>query len=647
MSRSNWRTMAAIIVTASISLAGQTAAPAQDPSSAQVLDWPTPDIGVDALEARAAAQRWTQDQIEVPVDFQFTDQRAESGIDFRHHIPEEGGKNWMPVHYDHGSCVIAADVDGDRRLDLYFVSLVGSNELWRNRGDGSFENITEQAGVAVSDRVSMGASFADADNDGDPDLFVTSVRRGNLWFINDGRGRFTESAAEAGLDHHAHSSTGNFFDYDRDGRLDLLLTNVGQFTTLEERPKGAYRGMPDAFQGHLQPDRSEAHVLYHNLDGRRFLDVSQKVGFIDTSWSGDSSAIDLTGDSYPDFYLTNMQGDDRYWESRGGTSFVERSTELFPITPWGTMGIKFFDYDNDGDFDLLITDMHSDMSQEVSPEEENRKSEMLWSEAQLQGGANNIFGNAFYQNLGDGRFQESSDAMGLENYWPWGVSVADLNADGFLDVLITASMSYPFRYGINSLLLNNRASGFVGAEFLVGLEPRAITKTPWFNIDCGGTRGDVALPDTDVDHSTCQGRSGRWLVRGSVGTRGSVVLDIDDDGDLDIVTNEFNTLPQVLISDLAQRHQLHWLKVRLQGTTSNRDGLGARVAVVVGDTTYTQSHDGKSGYMAQSSLPLYFGLGKAVAADRIEVLWPSGTQQTLREGLSANQTVEIIEPEGG
>jgi hypothetical protein len=646
MSRSNWWTVAAITVTASISVGGQTAAPTQDVSSAQVLDWPTPDIGVDALEARAAAQRWTQDQIEVLVDFQFTDQRAKSGIDFQHHIPEEGGKNWMPVHYDHGSCVIAADVDGDRRLDLYFVSLVGSNELWRNRGDGSFENITEQAGVAVSDRVSMGASFADADNDGDPDLFVTSVRRGNLWFINDGTGKFTESAAEAGLDHHAHSSTGNFFDYDRDGRLDLLLTNVGQFTTLEERPQGSFRGMPDAFQGHLQPDRSEAHVLYHNLDGRRFLDVSQEVGFIDTSWSGDSSAIDLTGDSYPDFYLTNMQGDDRYWENRGGTSFVERSAELFPQTPWGAMGIKFFDYDNDGDFDLLITDMHSDMSQEVSPEEENRKSEMLWSEAQLQGGANNIFGNAFYQNLGDGRFQESSDAMGLENYWPWGVSVADLNADGFLDVLITASMSYPFRYGINSLLLNNRASGFVRTEFLVGIEPREITKTPWFNIDCGGTRNDVALPATDVDHSTCQGRSGRWLVRGSVGTRGSVVLDIDDDGDLDIVTNEFNTLPQVLISDLAQRHQIHWLKVRLRGTTSNRDGLGARVAVVVGDTTYTQSHDGKSGYMAQSSLPLYFGLGKAVAADRIDVLWPSGTQQTLREGLSANQTVEVIEPEG-
>jgi len=404
--------------------------------------------------------------------------------------------------------------------------------------------------------------------------------------------------------------------------------------------------MPDAFQGHLQPSRSEAHVLYHNTDGRRFLDVSEQVGFIDSSWSGDSSAIDLTGDSYPDFYLTNMQGDDRYWESRGGTSFVERSAELFPKTPWGAMGIKFFDYDNDGDFDLLLTDMHSDMSQEVSPEEENRKSEMLWSEAQLQGGSNNIFGNAFYQNLGDGRFQESSDAMGLENYWPWGVSIADLNADGFLDVFIPSSMSYPFRYGINSLLLNNRASGFVGAEFLVGVEPRKVTKTPWFPIECGGTEGDVALPSTDVDHPACKGRSGRWLVRGSVGTRGAIVLDIDDDGDLDIVTNEFNTQPQVLISDLAQRSQLHWLKVRLRGTTSNRDGLGARVEVVVGDTTYTQIHDGKSGYMAQSSLPLYFGLGKAVAADRIDILWPSGTKQTLSEGLSANQTLEIIEPEG-
>ena len=646
MSRTNCRTAAAIAITVVISFGGQTAAPAQDVSSDRVLDWPTRDVGLDALEARAAAQRWTRDQIHVPVDFQFTDQRVESGIAFRHYIPEEGGKNWMPVHFDHGSCVIAADVDGDRRLDLYFVSLVGSNELWRNRGDGSFENITEQAGVGVSDRVSMGASFADVDNDGDPDLFVTSVRRGNLWFINDGKGKFTESAAQAGLDHRAHSSTGTFFDYDLDGRLDLLLTNVGQFTTLEERPKGSYRGMPDAFQGHLQPDRSEAHVLYRNVDGRRFSDVSRQVGFIDTSWSGDSSAIDLSGDSYPDVYLTNMQGDDRYWESRGGDSFVERSAELFPKTPWGTMGIKFFDYDNDGDFDLLLTDMHSDMSQEVSPQEENRKSEMLWSEAQLQGGANNIFGNAFYQNLGESRFRESSDAVGLENYWPWGVSVADLNADGFLDVFITASMSYPFRYGVNSLLLNNRANGFVGAEFLVGIEPREITKTPWFEIDCGGARGNVALPATDVDHPACQGRSGHWLVRGSVGTRGSIVLDIDDDGDLDIVTNEFNTLPQVLISDLAQRHQIHWLKVRLRGTTSNRDGLGARVEVVVGDTTYTQVHDGKSGYMAQSSLPLYFGLGNAVAADRVDVLWPSGTRQTLREGLSANQILEIVEPEG-
>ncbi|HEX2164203.1 MAG TPA: CRTAC1 family protein, partial [Thermoanaerobaculia bacterium] len=532
-------------------------------------------------------------------------------------------------------------------LDLYFVNLIGANGLWRNRGDGSFEDWTERAGVGVPDRVSMAASFADVDDDGDPDLFVTTVRRGSLLFVNDGKGRFREAAGGPGSELATHASTGTFLDYDNDGDLDLLLTNVGRFTDDEERPGGAFGGLPDAFQGHLHPDRAERHRLYRNDGGGRWKEVSDAVGFVDDSWSGDASATDFDGDLDPDLYLTNMQGDDRYWENRDGR-FVERTAAHFPKTPWGTMGIKFFDYDRDGDLDLLLTDMHSDMSQEVGPTEEEEKSEMLWPDDQLQGGANNVFGNAFYRNLGEGRFEEVSDALGLENYWPWGVSVADVNADGFEDALITASMSYPFRYGINSLLLNNRAKAFVDAEFLLGIEPREEAKVPWFELDCGGEAGPDGRPRAGADRELpmCAGRDGRWTVYGNLGTRGAAILDLDGDGDLDVVTNEFNSKPQVLVSDLAQKGPIRWLKLRLVGTRSNRDGLGAWVRVTAGGVTQTRYHDGKSGYMAQSSLPLYFGLGEATAVERIEVRWPSGAVQEVTEGLGTNRLIEIVEPAG-
>jgi hypothetical protein len=142
----------------------------------------------------------------------------------------------------------------------------------------------------------------------------------------------------------------------------------------------------------------------------------------------------------------------------------------------------------------------------------------------------------------------------------------------------------------------------------------------------------------------CAGRDGRWTVWGNLGTRGAVILDVDGDGDLDVVTNEFNARPQVLISDLAQRGPIRWLKLRLVGTRSNRDGLGARVRVTAGGATQTRYHDGKSGYMAQSSLPLYFGLGEAAAVERIEVAWPSGAVQELTTGLGVDRLIEVVEP---
>src|SRR5215467_1152209 len=322
------------------------------PAPAKTKRVPAVDEGADSLAARKAAQQQTVKDFKVFYGFQFTDQQPSSGITFVQHFTDDSGKYYKADHYDHGNGIAVADVDGDGLYDIYFVNQLGGNELWRNLGDGKFENITETAGVAVKDRISVTASFADINNDGAPDLYVTTVRGGNVLFVNDGKGHFKDISKESGLDYVGHSSGAVFFDYNNDGLLDLYLVNVGKYTS-EERGRGGYFiGYPDAFAGHLHPERTEKSRLYKNQKGEKFID---------------------------------------------------KTDQYFPKTSWGAMGVKFFDYDNDGKMDLIVTDMHSDMSEEIGPEREKLKSRMQWTDAFLQGGANNIFGNAFYHNLGNGK----------------------------------------------------------------------------------------------------------------------------------------------------------------------------------------------------------------------------------------------------
>jgi hypothetical protein len=308
------------------------------------------------------------------------------------------------------------------------------------------------------------------------------------------------------------------------------------------------------------------------------------------------------------------------------------------------MGLKFFDYDNDGRPDLFIVDMHSDMSQEPGPENEKLKSNVTWDDTYIQGTKSDfIWGNALYHNLGDGKFEEVSDRMGVETYWPWGPSVGDLNADGWDDIFIASGMSYPYRYGINSVLLNNRGEKFVGAEFVLGIEPRKSLYTPWFEIDCSDPH-ERQLQEK-LDSKVCLGHGGKSVVMAPRSSRSSVIFDLDNDGDLDIVTNDFNSEPQVLVSNLSQKKTIHWVKIVLSGIHSNRNGLGAIVRVTAGGQMYTKFNDGKSGYLAQSALPLYFGLGDAGKIDRVEIDWPSGRKQVLTAGIAVNQTLRVTEPE--
>lgn len=621
---------------------------------------PVPDDVLDPgwMEARAEAQIASAKALEVMHDFQFTDAREECGIRFRHKIVDDSGKRFKGVHYDHGSGVAVADIDGDALLDLYFVNQVGSNALWRNLGDGRFEDITAQAGVFVSDRIGVSASFADIDNDGDPDLYATALRKGNILFENLGNGRFRDITAASGLGYKGHSSGAVFVDYDRDGRLDVLVTNVGQYTTEEEIPvtmesirgeadtgETYHEGFSDAFGGHLKAERYESSRLYRNVDGRRFVDVSAEVGIEDFGWTGDAAAVDLNTDGWPDFYMLNMQGDDEVYLNREGKRFDRVGREWFPKTPWGSMSIKAFDVENDGDLDLYITDMHSDMSEHIGPEKEKEKAAMQWTESFLKTKDTSIFGNAFFRKSNAG-YEEVSDAIGAENYWPWGLSVDDLNADGFDDVFIASSMNFPLRYGVNSVLLNVKGQRFQDAEFVLGVEPRADgAALPWFELDLlGKDRGAPVIEVLGLSEPALAELPERVVVWGAKGSRSSAIIDLDGDGDLDIITNEMNHYPLILKSNLSEKHpDLAYLKVALVGRQSNRSGLGAVVRVTIGERTLMKVKDGQSGYLSHSDYPLYFGLDGAKQVDRVEVTWPSGIVQVIAGPLPSNQLLRIEE----
>ena len=445
--------------------------------------------------------------------------------------------------------------------------------------------------------------------------------------------------------------------------LDLFVANVGVYTTNQVGPGGYYVGLPDAFHGHTHPERAEASILYHNLGNGKFEDVTKKLGLVDLGWNGDATAVDVNDDGWPDLYVLNMQGQNHLWLNDHGRGFHDATSTYFPKTPWGAMGVKAFDYNGDGKLELLVTDMHSDMFTDLEPgnwagEASKADTSKMPADVFPTGKSQFIFGNALFSRApAAGRrrpaavFEDVSDIAGVETYWPWGVSVDDLNADGWDDIFVTAGMSFPFRYSVNSVLLNESGKHFLPAEFTLGVEPRGGgLDQPWFDVDCAGAdRGHRACQQCtrpDAKEIGCRGDpNGKLTMMSSRSSRSSVILDVDGDGALDVVTNEFGNAPQVLMSDLVQRHAVHSIQVTLEGGKSNREGIGALVTVVLPNgRRLLKPMDGKSGYLSMSDLPLYFGLGDQDHVASIEVRWPSGQHQVVTGAAVAGRTIRIKEP---
>ena len=569
----------------------------------------------------------------------FQERGREAGIAFRmHFLPKEQGEPFHINLYDHGAGLAVGDYDNDGREDIYFLDQNGSNALYRNLGNGTFVDVTAAAGASIGKHISVGATFADYDNDGWPDLFVTTTRGGNFLLHNTG-GKFTDVTTAAGLSRVGHFQTPVFFDYDNDGYLDLLVSNTGQWTTDEfDSTTGAYIGKPDL--GTLMTTPKEYNVLYHNNGNGTFTDVTEKAGLRGRGWAGDVAVFDYDDDGFLDLFVPSMFGRGQLYHNNKDGTFTDVTAETLGRTPYGAVGCKVFDYDGDGRLDLLVVDMHSDMwmgldAQQQSLDLARRTAHQRFHSPlgptvqenapgfstavrQLftQMGEDDrtlLFGNALYHNLGGGKFEETALPAGLETLWPWGIATGDYDNDGHEDVFITAGMGYPFYYWPNSLMMNTGHGTFVDRAHELGIEPPP---------------DGIYQPEPIAGHQATRS------------SRSAVVADFDGDGRLEIVTNNFNDRPYFFANRFPRRH---FVELRLTGTVSNRDAIGAVVRLWIGTTVMVRQVNPAGGYLSHSSRVVHFGLGDHGGVDRIEIRWPRGIVQTL-EHPAIDTLLQVREP---
>jgi hypothetical protein len=487
----------------------------------------------------------------------------------------------------------------------------------------------------------VAAAWADYDNSGRQSLLVTSTRGGNVLFKNLGNGKFKDVTEAAGLALAGHCQTAVFFDYDNDGYLDLLVTRTANWTTNRLNPVAHYyAGLPSLLDLASQP--TEDNVLYHNNGDGTFTDVTAKAGLKGKGWSVDAAILDYDEDGWPDILITSMFGASQLYHNNGNGTFTEVTRETLGRTSWGGMGCKAFDFNNDGKLDLFIVDMHSDMWLPSRDDPMFLRTARKYRSVKFPsvGGAARefadlipnieeqiqrlvdafhikrdevVFGNTFFKNLGGGKFKEMSDSAGLETFWPWGIATGDFDNDGFEDVFLASGMGYPFFYWPNALLMNNGDETFTDHARAEEIEPPA--------------RG--IYQERDI--------SGKPAARSS---RAAAVADFTHTGRLDIVVNNFNDSPYFFQNQFPEQN---YLELRLQGTKSNRDSIGAIVRLYTGDQILTRQVNPAGGYLAQSSKTLHFGLGARTAIKRVEIRWPSGRQKTM-ENPTLNKCYDVVEP---
>ena len=535
-----------------------------------------------------------------PLPFSFRNVARESGIDA---VVTFGGKtNNTYLLETTGTGVAFIDYDGDGLLDLFFVNgttLEGfpagkapTSHLYRNRGNGRFEDVTGSAGVAASGW-GQGTCVGDYDNDAHDDLFVTFYGQNRLYH-NDGRGRFTDVTAKAGLTQSRTrwSTSCAFLDYDRDGRLDLFAANyIDLDLASAPTPRSGlcrYKGLPVACG---PPGLTGGkNLLFRNRGDGTFEDASERSGITRAggTYGLGVSTFDFDGDGWTDLYVANDSNPSTLYRNNHDGTFTDvaiRSGCAYSQDgkPQAGMGVAVGDYDRNGTMDVFKTNFAGDTS-------------------------------TLYANTGRGLCEDRTftAGIGLNTRWlGWGTAFVDLDNDGWLDLFLTNGHVYP-------------EVRQIATEF--GYEQRKVV----YRNDGKGRFIDVSE------------RLGVPVTTPKAG-RGAAFGDFDNDGQIDVAIANVNDRPDLF--RLVGSPGNHWITLTLTGTSSNRDAIGARVRAVTSDGQQWQEVRGGGSYLSQGDFRVHFGLGAAARVDRIDVRWPNGLEESW-EGLDVDRFHTLKEGSG-
>jgi enediyne biosynthesis protein E4 len=532
--------------------------------------------------------------------FSFTDIASRAGLTAR---TVYGGERTNRYLLETTGCGAAAfDYDGDGWADLFLVNgttLQGfprdtapTSHLYRNRRDGTFEDVTERAGLALVGW-GQGACAGDYDNDGHEDLFVTAWGTNRL-FRNRGDGTFEETTRSAGLETSRvrWGSGCAFLDYDRDGRLDLFAGNYIDLdlaaTPVPESGLCRYKGVTVACGPPGLP--GGRNILYRNQGNGRFADVSDASGITKASgtYALGVSTTDFNDDGWVDLYVANDSNPSAlYINNRNGTFTDVAVTAGCAYSqdgrPQAGMGVAVGDFNHDGRMDIFKTNFAGDTA-------------------------------TLYVNSGGTLCDDRTFASGFgrnTRWLGWGVSFLDLDLDGWLDLFLVNGHVYPEVEQLKS------EAGYQ--------QPKVVYRN----------RGDGRFDDITED-------LGRPVTIPKAG-RGAAFFDADNDGDTDILVNNVHDTPSLYRLDLQRPRS--WLTLRLVGTQSNRSAIGAKVRVTAAGLTQVQEVRGGGSYYSQNDLRPQFGLGGAGKADRVEIRWPNGREE-FWTNLEVNRIATIAEGSG-
>jgi Tfp pilus assembly protein PilF/peroxiredoxin len=537
--------------------------------------------------------------------------------------------------------VSAGDADGDGRDDLYVAQPAGlPNLLFRNKGDGTFEDVTEAAGLRVLDETSQ-SLFVDVDNDGDQDLILVVTGSGLLLFRNDGKGRFALVPDAFRLKLQGTPMAIAMADFDRDGFLDLYLCNYSYFVGTSEDKGGSPNPYHDAQNG-------PPNVLLRNEGGKRFLDVTAEVGLDEnnTRFSFAAAWADYDGDGWPDLLVANDFGRKNLYHNeglKGGKVRFRDVTAQAGVEDHGAgMSAAWLDYDGDGRLDIYTGNMWTANGQRITAEPGFMKDAPAEIEALYR---RHTRGNSLFRNRGDGRFEDVTLAAHAEmGRWAWCSDTLDFDRDGSPDL-----------YVVNGMFTREPGHEDLDAFFWRQVAARSpLTRVTGTSYDDAWRAINRLLADkSQASHQRNvflrnDGQGAFDEVAGSLGLdldqdgRSFAVLDFDGDGDPDLAAMAARSAPELRLFRNDFPDPRAALAVRLRGTKSNRDAVGALVTVETDLFRRTRLLQAGSGFISQHSKELLFGLGGSRKIVKLEVRWPSGETQVLSD-VALDQRVFLEE----